>query len=136
MRLNRGKISVVILLSALVISLLGYTAFAGTGEPGGSGDPLVTQSYVDQYVQWKVADLKTGQVLKGSAGSEFILRRGQAAVVDTTSNGIPDITAGVDINAGSPVTMNHLLVIPRDDGRGIKAVAPAVVMYRGGASVQ
>lgn len=137
MRLNRVKTVFMILLATVALSLLGYAAFAGTNsEPGGSGDPLVTQSYVDQYMQWKVADLKTGQVLTGRAGSELILRRGRAAVVDTTGNGIPDVTAGVDINAGNGAPINHLLVIPREDGRGIKAMSPVVVMYRGGATVQ
>lgn len=137
MRLNRVKIAVMALIAAVALSLLCYAAFAGTdGEPGGSGDPLVTRSYVDQYIQWKVADLKAGQVLKGRAGSEFILRRGQAVVVDTTGNGIPDVTGGADIYAGDRVPMNHLLVIPREDGRGIKALSPVVVMYRGGATEQ
>ena len=83
---------------------------------------LVTQSYVDQYVQWKVAEMKTGQVLTGRAGSEIIVRRGQAVVVDTSGNGIPDVTAGQDLKAGNKISLNHLLVIPREDGRGIKAL--------------
>lgn len=137
MRLNRVRIAVMVLLATVALSLLGYAAFAGTdSEPGGSGDPLVTQSYVDQYMQWKVADLKTGQVLTGRAGSELIPRRGQAAVVDPTGNGIPDITSGVDIYVGNGAPINHLLVIPREDGRGIKAISPVVVMYRGGATIQ
>ncbi len=132
MRLNRTKTAVIVLLVAAFL-LCGYAAFAG---PGGSDDPLVTQSYVDRHVQWKVADLKTGQALIGSAGSEIILRRGQAVVIDTTRNGIPDVTSGVDIHAGSAVSMNHLLIIPRDDGRGIKAQSPVVVMYRGEAKIR
>jgi len=133
---DRFKIALV-LVAVLVASALGYSAFAGTGdEPGGSNDPLVTQSYVDQYVQWKVVELKTGQVLQGRAGAEFIQRRGQAVVVDPTGNGVPDVTAGADIFAGDPVPVNHLLVIPRDDGRGIRAKSPVVIMYRGGVTVQ
>jgi len=133
---NRVKI-VLILIALLVISVLGYSAFAGTdGEPGGSNDPLVTRSYVDQYVQWKVVELKAGQILQGRAGAEFIHRRGQAVIVDPTGNGIPDVTDGVDIFTGDPVPANHLLVIPRDDGRGIRAKSPVIVMYRGGATVQ
>lgn len=134
MRSKKLKITIAVLVAAAV-SLLGFTAFAGTdGEPGGSGDPLVAQSYVDQYVQWKVADLKAGQVLKGRAGTEIILRRGRAEVVDPIGNGIPDVTAGADIYAKDVVPMNHLLVIPREDGRGVKAMSPVVVMYRGGAA--
>lgn len=134
---GKAKLSSLILLAAVALSLLAYTAFAGTdGDPGGSSDPLVTQSYVDQYTQWKVTDLKAGQVLKGRAGTELIVRRGQATVVDNTTNGIPDVTAGVDIRANDAAPLNHLLVIPREDGRGIKAMSPVVVMYRGGAVIQ
>jgi hypothetical protein len=136
MSINKFKIA---LLALLIIAgmFLAYTAFAGTeSDPGGSGDPLVTQSYVDQYVQWKVVELKTGQVLTGSAGTEIIVRRGQAVVVDPVGNGIPDVTSGVDIYAGSTITNNHLLIIPRDDERAIGAKSDIVVMYRGGASVK
>ncbi|TEB04281.1 hypothetical protein Psch_04006 [Pelotomaculum schinkii] len=137
MKLNRITLpAVVVVTVALVLALWGFTAFAGDADPGGSGDPLVTQSYVDQYVQWKVADLKAGQVLKGKAGTELLVRRGQAVVVDSSGNGIPDVTAGVDIAANDKVALNHLLIIPREDGRGIKAIDFAVVMYRGGASIQ
>ncbi|MCG9966454.1 hypothetical protein L9W92_00080 [Pelotomaculum terephthalicicum JT] len=135
--MNKFKTVFIVLLAVIVISVLGYAAFAGADdEPGGSSDPLVTQSYVDQYMQWKIVDLKTGQILQGHAGTELITRRGQAVVVDATGNGIPDVTGGADIHAGSAAPLNHLLVVPRDDGRGVKAQSPAVVMYRGGATVR
>lgn len=138
MHVYRSKIALLLLVAAVVFfAFSGYSALAGAEDtPGGSGDPLVTQSYVDQYVQWKVAEMKTGQVLVGRAGSEIIVRRGQAVVVDTTGNGIPDVTAGQDLIAGNKIPFNHLLVIPREDGRGIKALDPVVVMYRGGATIK
>jgi hypothetical protein len=137
MKLNRMTLPAVVVVVVLVLALWGYTAFAGAdAEPGGSGDPLVTQSYVDQYVQWKVANLTAGQVLKGKAGTELLVRRGQAVVVDKTGNGIPDVTTGTDIVANDKVSLNHLLIIPREDGRGIKAIDFAVVMYRGGVTIE
>lgn len=136
MRLNKIKTIILVLLIAAGLFTV-YTAFAGAeSDPGGSGDPLVTQSYVDQYVQWKVVELETGRVLKGHAGTEIIVRRGQAVVIDPVGNGIPDITSGADIIAGSAVPNNHLLVIPREDGRAVGAKSPVVIMYRGGATVQ
>lgn len=124
-------------LAIIVFSVLGYAALAGAdNEPGGSSDPLVTQSYVDQYMQWQVIELTTGQTLLCSAGAEFIPRRGQLIVVDPLGNGIPDITGGADIYEGSAAPLNHLLIVPRDDGRGVLAVAPAVVMCRGSVTVR
>lgn len=135
MELNKVKtISLVLLIAAGMF--VGYTAFAAESDPGGSGDPLVTQSYVDRYVQWEVAELQAGQTLKGFAGTEIIVRRGQAVVIDPVGNGIPDLTAGTDIFAGSAAPINHLLLIPREDGRAVGAKSAVVLMYRGGASVQ
>lgn len=137
MKLNKRTLPAVVVVAAVMaLAFWGFTAFAEDADPGGSGDPLVTQSYVDQYVQWKVADLKAGQVLKGKAGTELLVRRGQAYVVDSSGNGIPDVTAGTDIFEDDQVSLNHLLIIPREDGRGIKAIDFAVVMYRGGVSIQ
>ena len=136
MEQNKIKTSVIVLLFAACLFMV-YTAFAGAdSDPGGSGDPLVTQSYVDQYVQWEVAELERGQVLKGYAGTEIIVRRGKAVVIDPVGNGIPDLTAGVDIFTGSTVPNNHLLVIPREDGRAVGAQSAVTLMYRGGASVE
>ncbi|MDD2553208.1 MAG: hypothetical protein PHP51_01365 [Desulfotomaculaceae bacterium] len=136
MRLNKHRTIILVLLTAASLFIV-YTAFAGAdSDPGSSGDPLVTQSYVDQYVQWEVVELEMGQVLNGYAGTEIIVRRGKTVVVDPSGNGIPDLTAGADIFAGSSVPNNHLLLIPRDDGRAVGAQSAAVVMYRGGASVR
>lgn len=134
----KNKIFFIVLLATIVAAALTYSAFAGTeDEPGGSNDPLVTQSYVDQYMQWQVVELKEGQVLQCHAGTEFIPRRGQAVIVDTTGNGIPDVTEGRDIYVNELVSLNHLLIVPRDDGRGVKAQSASVVLlYRGSATVR
>lgn len=134
---SKARLPYMILLAAASLLLLAYAAFAGTGaDPGGSDDPLVTQSYVDMYTQWQVGDLKAGQVFKGHAGTELIVRRGQSVVMDSTTNGIPDLTAGVDLRAGDVVPLNHLLLIPKKDGRGVRALSPLVIMYRGGADIR
>jgi len=124
------------IIALAIFSALGYSASAVTGdEPGGSGDPLVTQSYVDQFTQWRVLELRADQIMTCRAGAEFITRRGQAVIVDSTGNGIPDVTGGEDIFANNNVPLNHMLIVPRDDGRGIKALSPVVVLYRGHVTV-
>lgn len=127
---------ITVLLIAILL-LLALAAFAETtGGPGTNADPLVTQSYVDGKMRWEVAELKAGQSLIGQAGSEFIVRRGNALIIDRTGNGVPDLTAGADVSNGQRAALNHLLVFPRDDGRGVRAVDFAVVMYRGGSDRQ
>jgi len=138
MRLKGFGLAAVVLLLVLVGGGYYYSlaGAAGNPEPGGSDDPLVTKSYVDKYVQWQVAELNPGQSFIAGAGTELILRRGAAVAVDPTGNGIPDLTGGQDITAGKPVPLNHLLIFPRDDKRGIKAQKGVVVMYRSGGVIQ
>ncbi|MEB3102323.1 hypothetical protein [Ferviditalea candida] len=127
-------------------------------QPGSVNDPIVTKSYVDEQIQQKVKaeldkqtsgsyagnssspaltviPLKPGQILYAGAGTEFIVRTGKAVAFSTDGNGIPDLTAGKDIANGSPIEQNHLLLFPRDGGRGIKPDAKekgtVYVMVRG-----
>ncbi|MCZ8523325.1 MULTISPECIES: hypothetical protein [Paenibacillus] len=83
----------------------------------------------------KVVQLQPGQTLLGSAGTEIIVRSGKVLAVSDTEDGIPNVTSGKDISAGSPVELNHMLIIPRE-GRGIKpdpkSKADIYVMVRGG----
>ena len=122
-----------------------FAGAAGAPEPGSSSDPLVTRSYVDTQIQnlkntqnstWQVADLRPGQIFECSAGTEMILRVGSAAVVDSTGSGIPDVTAGNSLISGKAVPLNHLLIVPRSDGRGFKALNNATVMYKGEATIR
>ncbi|MFA7468355.1 MAG: hypothetical protein WCY82_08830 [Desulfotomaculaceae bacterium] len=155
-------ISLLIIAVAGIFCITGFSGLAGADGvgAGSESDPVVTASYVTKYfsdeiqrfmdsvvkpfvgqyvdgnVQWEVSNLAAGQVLIGQAGAEIIVRTGQAVIVDNTVNGIPDLTAGADLKAGSPAPLNHHLVIPRSDGRGIMAQGSIWVMYRGQVSVQ
>lgn len=129
---------------------------------GSVNDPLITKSYLDQQLaglveaevarqlaagdfqtgrpgagedaELVVVQLHVGQTLYAMAGTEFIVRTGSTVAVSTDSNGIPDVTAGLDVAAGAPIQLNHLLVFPRE-GRGIKPAEQTdliYVMVRGG----
>lgn len=136
-------ISLVLVATVLCGAIL--AGAAGTPEPGSSSDPLVTRSYVDTQIQnlfnsknssWQVADLQPGEVFECSAGTEMILRAGSAAVVDDTGSGIANVTVGNNLTSGKAVPLNHLLIVPRTDGRGLKALGNATVMYKGEAIIR
>lgn len=111
-------------------------ARAGTPEPGSDADPLVTKSYVDQFVQVTVVNLKAGQTLVAEAGTEIVLRSGEATAVEAGGNGLADVTAGRDLTRGMPVPTNHLLIASRSDGRGLTARTDSFVLVRGPHSVR
>ncbi len=142
------KLGLVILVILIVGSV---TVFAAGSNPGSIDDPLVTKSYVDEQisllakssgtgtggsVELIVEELKVGDILIASAGTEVILRGGYAVAYGDGSNGIPDVTGGSDLAIGSKIPANHQLIFPRDDGRGIKITkGPAFVMVRGAYTI-
>lgn len=79
-----------------------------------------------------VVTVPKGQMLYAGAGTEFILRTGEAVAFSTDGNGIPDLTAGKDIAHDEKVEKNHLLLFPRE-GRGLKPETDGgiIVMVRG-----
>lgn len=107
-------------------ALQGKEATSGQSQPPKSVD-------LEEAISLTVLKLEPGQTLYGGVGTELIVRSGKTVAV-SNSDGIPDVTAGVDVSSGTAVENNHLLVIPRE-GRGIKAAADnegeIYVMVRG-----
>ena len=94
---------------------------ADTEAPANSAMPIT---------DYDVVYLTKGQTIVGS--SEFILRSGSAISTCPGINGITDITDGVDLTDGMEIPWNHLLLVPRDDGRGITVTSvEAYIMARG-----
>ncbi|MBR4941935.1 MAG: hypothetical protein IKZ19_08055, partial [Clostridia bacterium] len=83
------------------------TGFPGTSDTGAG--------------VYTVVQLAAGQRVIAGESCEIILRSGTATVTLSAESlgGISDITAGVDLAAGVSVETNHLLLVPRNDGRGI-----------------
>jgi len=79
----------------------------------------------------QVYSLPAGAALLAGAGSELILRAGTVTVIAAAAGGLADLTAGRDLQAGEEVSANHLLLVPREDGRGVEAVTDAVLLVRG-----
>ena len=158
MKTRKFKIAAAVLCLAL-----GFSAVLA--EPGGSDDPLISKSYIEnvlmptikQYVEsriaeaglgtgngsdsgsaqtFKVVELKKDQTAIASAGTEMILRMGSATVIATAKGGLADTTAGFDLADGVDMPANHLLIVPVADGRGIKANNDVIVMIKGGYTIK
>ncbi len=87
--------------------------------------------------QYTVVPVSKGQTIIGGEGTEMILRSGRATVVSTTSNGLVDMTTGIDALANSEVQKNHLMIVPRNDGRGFKVTTDNTnVMIRGNYEIR
>jgi len=137
-------------MALMIFSVFALAVRADVGDPGSESDPIVTKSYVEklilnmkQYVDSKtggsasleVVNLNEGERIVGEGGTEIILRSGQAAIVDSIGGGISDLTAGKDLKKDEKAPQNHLLLVPRDDGRGLAAESDVVLMVRGNFTI-
>lgn len=86
----------------------------------GQANPSETEnSTTANYPVFEIHQFAAGTQITFGQSTEFIVRRGQASVIDPLDNSIPDLTTGIDIKKGEAVPLNHQLLCPRDDGRGI-----------------
>ena len=130
------------------------TAYA---QPGTPADPMVSRSYVDARIaelEAQIAQIATsgggttgeaqavsrelftvvraepGTTLIGGASTEIILRYGHATAVSGV-NGLANVTSGHDLMNGQRVPLNHLLIVPQPDGRGMHFHTNGYLMIKG-----
>ena len=144
-----------IIIFTLVL-VLAFTAVI-YAAPGDSNDPIVVLSYLNDRIKalvndykldeiekllasggtggssaaLEVVEIKTGEKLIAGAGTELILRGGKAFVIGSELGGISNVTAGKDFVSGMEFVANHLMIVPRDDGRGAYTNDYAIFMVRG-----
>jgi len=88
-------------------------------------------------VSLEVVEIKNGQRIICGAGTELILRSGSAKAIVSNLGGLSDLTAAKDLKADENLGLNHLIVIPRNDGRGVYADQDfAIFMVRGYYKIQ
>ena len=102
----------------------GQSAAKNPRDP--SSPPLDQQS----SSLFQVLHLQAGQTVIGFQGTEMILRGGTAVVVSGI-NGLCDMTVGADITSGAGVKLNHLLIVPTTDNRGLRITSEAWLMVKG-----
>ena len=84
------------------------------------------------YPKFTVLALKTGDQLFLSESTEVIMRSGDAySIANEYGDGLADVTSGKDLKQGEKLIRNHLLITPREDGRGIKCQSEVFVMVKG-----
>ncbi len=127
-----------ILMLAAVCVL--FTAVVYAAQPGSEDDPLVTKSYLEsimsQETKFKVVEVPAGKSVICSAGTEMILRMGTCNIIGTQKGGVSDVTMGYDLADGSAVQGNHLLIVPLDDGRGVRTSTDCLIMIKGGYTIK
>jgi len=82
-----------------------------------------------------LVNVKANYKIIGDEGTEFILRAGSGTIVATSQGGVADLTAGSDLTNGTDIPLNHHLLSPRNDSRGMRFSSDAIVLVKGSYSV-
>lgn len=80
--------------------------------------------------------LLSGQCLIGGEGAEIIFRSGNANVYSENDMGVIDVSSGKELFNGEGISTNHLLIVARKDGRGVRATKDSWFMVKGGYSIK
>lgn len=127
-----------IVILAVICTLLVAASYAA--QPGSEGDPLITKSYIESVLypemKFKVVEVPAGKSVICSAGTEMILRMGTCSIIGSQKGGVSDVTMGYDLADGTNVQGNHLLIVPLDDGRGVRTSTDCLIMIKGGYTIQ
>lgn len=135
-----------------VLVLVLATAIVIAANPGTEADPLISKSYIETvlkpeiyaYIEqesnqgFAVVNVSAGKTVVCEAGTELILRMGQATVIGSDRGGLADVTQGLDLADGTTVPANHMLIVPLGDGRGVKInkSTDAILMIKGGYTIK
>ena len=155
----KKKIAIIAAVSALIL-LMASTTLGLDVQPGSPEDPVVTRSYVDyqinqllelimgtnggtissgivsQDARYTPVQAFEGDVIIGHEGTEIILRSGTASAVVPGENGITNATAGQELFNNAVIERNNLIIIPRQDGRGVRITAEeSWFLIRGGYDI-
>ncbi len=88
-------------------------------------------------VNYVPVELQNGQVLIGDEGTEIILRSGSAVSYVNSENGIINASNGEEYMEGVNIPKNNMLIVPRNDGRGVRATSNSTwFIVKGGYTIK
>lgn len=133
------------LIAGLVIAASCFTMFqagmkagAAQATPGSSGDPLITQSYLESQLEnvgsssYKKVSLVKGKTLKTSQGAELVIYSGNGTV---TGGGLVNLTTGEMFEKGMSAVMYSHYLSPAS-GCGVKATSSMVIFIKGSYTIE
>lgn len=83
-----------------------------------------------------LVQVKAGSKLVLSESAMLILRAGSAKTIIGPGGGLADLTIGTDLVEGQSIIGNHLILVPRNDGRGVKVTGDSWIMIKGSYTIQ
>ena len=87
---------------------------------------------------YEIVRVTAGMKVLAGDSCDIMLRSGTAvAIAPLATQGLSDYTSGSEILDGEEITINHMMLIPRGDGRGIRITSEeAYIMIRGAYALE
>lgn len=111
---------------------------SSSSRPGSSGDPLITQSYLEERLSevsgssYKKVLLSKGKKISFDTGSEAIMYSGSATV--TGSKGLINLTSGQMFKSGNSLSLYNVYFSP-DSTSGISSSSECILYVKGGYKI-
>ncbi len=103
-------------------------------NPGASSGTSNIQS--SGQTSFEVVFVEAGNFVYFGESAEFIVRSGKAITIEGEKGGLMDVTGGKDLKANEEIPLNHLVLIPRNDGRGASISVDSYLMVRGSYTIK
>lgn len=103
-------------------------------ETSGGSAPSVASTEAG----YEIVQVEKGTKVLAGGSCDIMLRSGTAvAIAPLATQGLSDYTTGTEILDGQNITINHMMLIPRGDGRGILITSDiAYIMIRGAYALE
>lgn len=95
-------------------------------QPGSYDDPVITKSYAEEFLKFKIITLSPSQKITLSGGCELVLRAGKLIA----EGELLDLTEGRELKPYEKIPLNHHIISPQP-GRKITADTKVIILLRG-----
>ena len=135
--LAKNRKNGMLLLVAFILAFGSFHAgrvYGAGSEPGSSGDPLITKSYLDAELSgietggFRKIKVPKGRTLSAGSGTQLILYSGTAAV--SSEGSLLNISTGDLFAAGDSIAKYQSYLVP-EKGRGITCSSECILFIQG-----
>ena len=100
-----------------------------TGSVG--SNPVSSANQGNNADYFTAVEIAASRRIIFGAGAEMVLRTGKASAIRGELGALVDLITGSDLDAGENVPINHLILSPRDDNRGVRISEDSWILIKG-----
>jgi len=120
-------------LCALLVlaALVAFPVTVSAQEPGTTGDPIVSKSYLDQFFRFRSVVIPKGDTVQLTPGALIVMRSGRLKIRAPRGKSLIDLTDGKEMPADAWLPAFHLILVPETPGLLLEAQSMSLVLAMG-----